>query len=84
MPRNPIAAICLGPWTPIEANGVRSRRMTSRPSLQTDLHNAGAEADDQEVVRNDTLVTSRKPADLPAFCRGKLDMFRAPPQRLVA
>jgi protease I len=80
--RKPIAAICHGPWMLIEANGVRGRRMTSWPSLQTDLCNAGAQWDDQEVVGDGMLVTSRIPADLPAFSREKLDMFRAS-QRLV-
>jgi len=65
----PIAAICHGPWTLIEADAVRGRTMTSWPSLKTDLRNAGAKWVDQEVVRDGTLVTSRKPDDLPAFTR---------------
>jgi protease I len=64
----PIAAICHGPWTLIDAGGVKGRRMTSWPSLKTDLKNAGAEWVDEEVVVDAGLVTSRKPADLPAFC----------------
>lgn len=82
--RKSIAAICHGPWMLIEANGVRGRRMTSWPSLQSDLRNAGAKWDDQDVVRDGMLVTSRKPADLPAFCREMLDTFRASAHRLVA
>lgn len=82
--RKPIAAICDGPWMLIEANGVRGRRMTSWPSLQSDLRNTGAKWDDQDVVRDGMLVTSRKPADLPAFCREMLDTFRASAHRLVA
>ncbi|EHR63349.1 type 1 glutamine amidotransferase domain-containing protein [Saccharomonospora cyanea] len=64
----PVAVICHGPWTLIEADVVRGRRMTSWPSLQTDLRNAGAEWVDEEVVVDSGLVSSRKPDDLPAFC----------------
>ncbi|SFB60139.1 protease I [Amycolatopsis marina] len=64
----PVAAICHAPWTLIEADVVRGRRMTSWPSLQTDLRNAGAEWVDEEVVVDSGFVTSRKPDDLPAFC----------------
>lgn len=64
----PIAAICHGPWTLIDAGGVSGRRMTSWPSLKNDLKNAGAQWVDEEVVVDNGLVTSRKPADLPAFC----------------
>lgn len=67
----PVAVICHGPWTLIEADVVRGRRLTSWPSLQTDLRNAGAEWVDEEVVVDNGLVSSRKPADLPAFC-GKM------------
>jgi protease I len=63
----PIAAICHGPWTLIEAGGVKGRRMTSWPSLKTDLTNAGAQWVDAQVVRDGNLVTSRKPDDIPAF-----------------
>jgi len=63
----PIGAICHGPWTLIEAGGVKGRRMTSWPSLQTDLKNAGAQWVDEQVVTDQGLVTSRKPADIPAF-----------------
>jgi protease I len=63
----PIAAICHGPWTLIEAGGVKGRKVTSWPTLQTDLKNAGANWVDQEVVTDNGLVTSRKPDDIPAF-----------------
>lgn len=71
----PIAAICHGPWTLIEADAVRGKRMTSWPSLKTDLRNAGAEWVDEEVVVDHDLVTSRKPDDLPAFCRKIVEEF---------
>ena len=62
-----VAAICHGPWTLIEADAVRGKRMTSWPSLQTDLRNAGAEWQDSEVVVDGNFITSRKPQDLDAF-----------------
>jgi protease I len=65
----PVGAICHGPWTLIDADLVRGRRMTSYESIQTDLKNAGADWIDQEVVVDNGLVTSRKPADLPRFCQ---------------
>jgi len=71
----PIAAICHGPWTLIEAGLVRGHKMTSWPSLKTDLRNAGAEWVDESVVNDNGLVTSRKPDDLPAFCRAAIEMF---------
>ncbi|MBX3020227.1 MAG: type 1 glutamine amidotransferase [Bdellovibrionales bacterium] len=64
-----IAAICHGPWTLIEAGIVSGRRMTSWPSLKTDLINAGAEWVDEPVVTDNGLVTSRKPEDIPAFTK---------------
>jgi protease I len=64
----PVAAICHAPWTLIEAGVVSGRKLTSWPSLQTDLRNAGAEWVDEEVVVDQGLVTSRNPDDLPAFC----------------
>jgi protease I len=64
----PVAAICHAPWALIEAGVVRGRTLTSFPSLQTDLRNAGATWVDEEVVVDDGLVTSRRPDDLPAFC----------------
>jgi protease I len=64
----PVAAICHGPWTLVEADVVRGRTITSWPSLQTDIKNAGGEWVDEEVHVDSGLVTSRKPDDLPAFC----------------
>jgi protease I len=64
----PIAAICHGPWTLIETGELKGRKVTSYPSLKTDLINAGAEWTDEEVVVDNGLVTSRTPDDLPAFC----------------
>ncbi|MDQ0611248.1 protease I [Variovorax sp. W1I1] len=71
----PIAAICHGPWTLIDAGGVKGRKMTSWPSLRADLQNAGAQWSDKEVVVDNNLVTSRKPDDLPAFNREMTKMF---------
>jgi len=71
----PVAAICHGPWTLIDADVVRGRTVTSWPSLKTDLTNAGAKWVDQEVVVDNGLVTSRKPADIPAFNRRMLEQF---------
>jgi protease I len=71
----PIAAICHGPWTLIEAGGVRGRKLTSWPGIQSDLKNAGAEWVDQEVVTDNGLVTSRKPDDIPAFNRKMIEEF---------
>ena len=71
----PVAAICHGPWTLVEADVVRGRRMTSWPSIRTDLRNAGAEVVDEEVVIDGQFTTSRSPADLPAFCRAIVDQF---------
>jgi protease I len=73
--RKPIAAICHGPWTLIEAGAVAGRAMTSWPSLQTDLKNAGARWVDQECVVDNGLVTSRKPDDIPAFNRKMIEEF---------
>jgi protease I len=80
----PIAAICHGPWTLIEAEGVRGKTMTSWPSLRTDLRNAGARWEDREVVRDGLLVTSRKPDDLPGFCREMLALFGEPKHQKAA
>jgi protease I len=75
----PVAAICHAPWTLVEADVVRGRRMTSWPSVQTDLRNAGADWVDEEVVvcenGPNVLVTSRKPDDLKAFCGELVDRF---------
>jgi protease I len=73
----PVAAICHGPWTVIEAGAARGRRMTSWPSLKTDLKNAGANWVDKEVVVDQKLVTSRKPDDIPAFNREMIQLFKA-------
>jgi protease I len=71
----PIAAICHGPWTLIEAGAVRGRTMTSWPSLQSDLRNAGATWVDRECVVDRGLVTSRKPDDIPAFNEKMIEEF---------
>jgi protease I len=64
----PVAVICHGPWTLVEADVVRDRTITSWPSLRTDIRNAGGNWVDEEVVVDNGLVSSRKPDDLPAFC----------------
>jgi protease I len=71
----PLAAICHGPWTLLEADLVRGRRMTSWPSLRTDLQRAGAEWVDEQVVTDNGWTTSRSPADLPAFCAAIVEQF---------
>ncbi|MEB3213292.1 MAG: type 1 glutamine amidotransferase domain-containing protein [Leptolyngbyaceae bacterium] len=71
----PVAAICHGPWTLVEADVVKGRTVTSWPSLKTDLRNAGATWVDQEVVVDQGLVTSRNPDDLPAFNRKMVEEF---------
>jgi protease I len=71
----PVAAICHGPWTVIEAGAVKGYRLTSWPSLKTDIQNGGGEWVDKEVVVDDNLVTSRKPDDIPAFNREVLKLF---------
>jgi protease I len=73
--RKPIASICHGPWTLIEAGATRGRHMTSWPSLRSDLTNAGADWVDQEVVVDKGVVTSRKPDDIPAFNREMIKLF---------
>ena len=64
----PVAAICHGPWTLVEAGVVSGRTVTSYASVRTDLRNAGADVVDQEVATDGNLITSRSPDDLPAFC----------------
>ncbi len=64
----PVAAICHGPWTLVEASVTAGRTMTSYPSIRTDLRNAGAHVVDEEVVVDGNLISSRSPRDLPAFC----------------
>jgi protease I len=71
----PVASICHGPWTIIEAGAARGRRLTSWPSLKTDLDNAGAEWVDEEVVVDQGLVTSRQPDDIPAFNAEMVKLF---------
>lgn len=75
----PIAAICHGPWTLIDAGIAQARHMTSWPSLQADLRNAGAEWTDEEVVIDGRLITSRKPDDLPAFNQALLNSIAISP-----
>jgi len=71
----PIASICHGPWLLVEADVIRDRKVTSYPSLRTDMRNAGANWGDEEVVTDRGLVTSRNPRDLPAFNRKMLEEF---------
>ena len=71
----PVAAICHGPWTVIEAQAARGKRIAAWPSLKTDLTNAGAQWIDQEVVVDGKLVSSRKPDDIPAFNREMINVF---------
>ena len=71
----PVAAICHGPWSVIEAGAARGKRIASWPSLKTDLRNAGAEWVDQEAVIDGNLVTARKPDDIPAFNRAMIEVF---------
>jgi len=71
----PVGVICHGPWILIEAQAVKGRTITSWPSLQTDLRNAGADWVDREVVVDDGLISSRKPDDLPAFNSKLLEEF---------
>ncbi len=71
----PVAAICHGPWTIVEAGAARGRRIASWPSLKTDLRNAGAQWVDEEAVVDGNLVSSRKPDDLPAFNREMIGLF---------
>ena len=71
----PVAAICHGPWTLIEAGSVKGRTMTSWPSIKTDLINAGAKWVDEPVVTDNGLVTSRKPDDIPAFNEKMIEEF---------
>jgi protease I len=73
--KKPMAVICHGPWVLIDAGVARGRRMTSWPTVGTDLRNAGAEWTDAEVVVDDGLVTSRKPDDIPAFNEKMIEEF---------
>ena len=69
----PVAAICHAPWTLVEADRVKGKRLASWPSLQTDIRNAGGEWADEEVVVDGNLITSRNPDDIPAFNKALLD-----------
>ncbi len=73
----PIAAICHGPWTLIDAGVAKGRKLTSWPSLRKDLENAGAQWQDSPVVRDGQLITSRKPDDIPAFTGALIDVLAA-------
>lgn len=73
--KKPVAAICHGPWTLVEANVVQGKRMTSWPSLKTDISNAGGHWEDSPVVVDHGLVTSRNPGDLPQFCQRMIEEF---------
>jgi len=75
----PVAVICHGPWMLVEAGVVDDRKVTSWPSLKTDIRNAGGEWVDEEVCVDGDLITSRKPDDLPAFCRQLVEKFSAVP-----
>ena len=71
----PVGVICHGPWMLVESGAAKGRKVTSFPSVKTDLKNAGAEWVDEEVVVDNGLVTSRKPDDLPAFCKKIVEEF---------
>ncbi len=71
----PIAAICHGPWMLVEAGLARGRKLTSWPSLKTDIRNAGGQWEDSVVVEDQGIVTSRKPQDIPEFNRKVIELF---------
>lgn len=75
----PVASICHGPWNFVEADVARGRRLTSWPSVRTDLRNAGAEVVDEPVVTDGNITTSRSPDDLPAFCERIVQEFAETP-----
>ena len=77
----PVAVICHGPWTLVEADVVRDRTLTSFPSVKTDIRNAGGNWVDEEVVVDDGLISSRNPDDLPAFCKTLVEEFSRAPVR---
>jgi protease I len=79
----PVGVICHGPWTLVEADLVRDRRLTSWPSLQTDIRNAGGHWVDEEVVVDEGLVSSRNPDDLPAFCAKIVEEFGECPHAMA-
>ena len=76
----PVASICHGPWNFVEADVARGRRLTSWPSVRTDLRNGGAEVVDEPVVTDGNITTSRSPDDLPAFCERIVQEFAKAPQ----
>src|SRR5579884_2483464 len=80
----PVAAICHGPWTIIEAGAARGRRIASWPSLKTDIRNAGAEWVDNEAVVDGNLVSARKPDDIPAFSKAMIQLFGQAKQKRPA
>ena len=80
----PVAAICHGPWTLVEAGVVKGRKMTSWPSLKTDLKNAGANWVDEQAVVDGNFITSRKPDDIPAFSQKIIEMVADNKQQLRA
>lgn len=80
----PVAVICHGPWTLVEADCVRDRKITSWPSLRKDLENAGAQRVDQDVVVDKGLVSSRKPQDIPAFNAKMIEEFAEGRHRVAA
>jgi protease I len=80
----PVGVICHGQWTLVEADVVRRRTFTSWPSLRTDVENAGGHWIDEEVVVDGNIISSRKPADLPAFCKKIVEVFARTPQRVGA
>ena len=77
----PVAAICHGPWTLVEADVVAGRTVTSYPSIRTDLRNAGGKVVDEEVVVDRNLIPSRSPSDLPAFCAAIVKQLEQAPAR---
>jgi protease I len=79
--KKPVAVICHGPWTLVEAGVLKGRTVTSWPSLQTDIRNAGGTWVDQEVCVDNGLVSSRKPDDLTAFCTKMVEEFAEGPHR---
>jgi protease I len=79
----PVGVICHGPWTLVEADLVRGRTLTSWPSLQTDIRNAGGNWVDEELVVDEGLVSSRKPDDLPAFCTKIVEEFAEGPHEVA-
>ena len=79
----PVASICHGPWTLLEAGVLSGRSVTSFPSIRTDLRNGGAQVVDEEVARDGNLITSRSPQDLPAFCAAMVELFAQTGQAAV-